>query len=118
MNIAINQAIASFNLPRWIIIMLLALVTVVIGIKFYPSAWWLAETTSSEEIIVNTPTTHPNDFENIRNSKAKRHVQTGEIWEPDLLHKDHWEVYKNQKNWEKGKRDRAIWNDGRHKEKF
>jgi hypothetical protein len=65
-----------------------------------------------------TPDTDPGDFEPVKGTKAKRNKDTGEIWEPDLLHRDHWEVYKNKKNWENGKRDRAVWNDGRLKDTF
>ena len=65
-----------------------------------------------------TPDTHPDDFDNIRGTKAKVNTETGEVWAPDLLHKDHWEVYRNKKRWENGERDRAVWSDGRLKEKF
>jgi hypothetical protein len=54
----------------------------------------------------------------VRGSPAKRHKSTGEIWELDRLHKDHYEVYKNKKDWEKGKRNRSVWDDGRLKECF
>jgi hypothetical protein len=47
------------------------------------------------------PTIAPDEFENIKGSKAKRHKVTGEIWELDLLHRNHWEVYKDLKNWER-----------------
>ena len=63
-----------------------------------------------------TPDTHPDDFEPVKGTKAKRNLNTKEIWERDLLHKDHWEVYKNKKKWEQGERDRAVWNDGTLKE--
>ncbi|OEG74936.1 hypothetical protein BEL05_12225 [Shewanella colwelliana] len=48
-------------------------------------------------------------------SKADCNIKTEEIWEKDLLHKNqpHYEVYKNKKNYDKGKRDRAVWEDGR-----
>ncbi|MDM8527341.1 hypothetical protein QUF58_03945 [Anaerolineales bacterium HSG24] len=88
---------------RWMLVILLIFVAVVVGLV---------------ETLHHTPTTHPDEFENVRGSKAKRHKQTGEVWEPDLLHKDHWEVYKNKKMWERGKRDRSVWNDGRLKDKF
>jgi hypothetical protein len=37
-----------------------------------------------------------------------------------LLHKEqpHYEVYKDKKAYDKGKRDRAVWEDGRIKEEF
>jgi len=53
-----------------------------------------------------------------RKYHARRNKKTKEIWEHDQLHKDHYEVYKNMKGFEKGKRDRAVWDDGRLKEKF
>ncbi len=31
----------------------------------------------------------------------------------DLLRDDHWEVYKNIREFERGHRDRAVWADGR-----
>ena len=43
---------------------------------------------------------------------------TGEILQLDLLHGDHWEVYKTLKEFESGSRDRSVWCDGRLKEKF
>ena len=68
---------------------------------------------------VKTPGTDSKGFDNVRGgSKAKIDRKTGEVWEKDMLHKDHWEVYKNKKDWEKGKRDRAVWEDGRLKQKF
>ncbi len=65
-----------------------------------------------------TPSTTPSNFENIKGTPAKRNKYTGEIWVLDRLHKDHWEVYKNKKDYDKGKRNRAVWNDGRLKRKF
>ena len=63
-----------------------------------------------------TPDTSPDEFEPVKGSKAKRNIQSGEIWEKDLLHKDHWEVYKNKKKWEAGERDRAVWSNGNLKQ--
>ncbi len=65
-----------------------------------------------------TPLTKPELFRSVRGCKAKCNTQTGEIWEPDMLHKDHFEVYKNRKNFDKGKRDRSVWDDGRPKDTF
>jgi len=65
-----------------------------------------------------TPTTNPEDFEPVRGTKGKREKSTDEIWERDQLHKDHWEVYKDKRDYEKGKRDRDVWDDGRPKRKF
>ncbi len=65
-----------------------------------------------------TPETQPAAFEPVRGRRGRRHVRTGEIWEKDRLHEDHWEVYKDLKRYEQGLRDRAVWSDGRLKEKF
>jgi hypothetical protein len=65
-----------------------------------------------------TPTTNPENFDRIKGTKAKIDKETGEVWEHDQLHKDHWEVYDNKKDWEKGRRDRDVWDDGRPKRKF
>ncbi|MGI8770700.1 MAG: RHS repeat-associated core domain-containing protein [Acidobacteriaceae bacterium] len=65
-----------------------------------------------------TPTTAPGNFEPVKGTPAKKNTQTGEIWEKDRLHKDHYEVYKNKKSFEKGNRDRSVWADGRPKQKF
>lgn len=65
-----------------------------------------------------TPTTKPGDFENVKGRKAKKNKKTGEIWEKDLKHKDHYEVYKNKKAYGKGQRNRSVWSDGYLKEHF
>jgi hypothetical protein len=66
----------------------------------------------------HTPDSQPAEFEPMRGRRARRKRETGEIWQADLLHGDHWEVYKTLKDFERGKRDRAVWSDGRLKEKF
>lgn len=66
----------------------------------------------------DTPKTNPKNFENVKGSKAKKNKRTGEIWEKDLFHRDHYEVYKDKKSWEKGKRDRDVYEDGRSKGTF
>ena len=43
---------------------------------------------------------------------------TGEIWQMDMLHGDHWEAYKTLKDFEHGARHRSVWSDGRLKELF
>ena len=63
-----------------------------------------------------TPSTHPDKFEPFRG--ASRNKESEEIWERDKLHKNHWEVYRSKKDWENGARDRAVWDDGRLKQKF
>ncbi len=65
-----------------------------------------------------TPTTKPEQFEPVKNTSGKRDKTTGEIWQKDKLHKDHYEVYKNRKDYDNGRRDRSVWEDGRLKEKF
>jgi RHS repeat-associated protein len=90
-------------------------------------AWWPVWFPSSSAsecdisgplLIEHTPETHPEEFEPVKGTKAKRNKKTGEIWDPDLLHKDHYEVYKNLKKFEKGNRTRSVWKDGRDKETF
>lgn len=66
----------------------------------------------------DTPDTRPDAFEPVRGRRARRNRETGEVWQADLLHGDHWEVYKTVRDFERGNRDRAVWPDGRLKEKF
>tara|TARA_B100001989_G_scaffold247289_1_gene219283 strand:- start:5 stop:964 length:960 start_codon:yes stop_codon:yes gene_type:complete len=72
----------------------------------------------SEKLREFTPFTHPSEFESIRGRDAVRNKKNKEIWVKDRLHKDHYEVYKNLKDFEKGRRSRSVWNDGRLKEIF
>lgn len=48
-------------------------------------------------------------------SSGKRHKGTGEIWKRDQLHQDEYEVYKDKRDFENGRRTRAVWKDGRVK---
>lgn len=67
----------------------------------------------------DTPKTHPEKFMNVRGSKAKVNIETGEVWDLDSFHKDHYEVYKIKKVFENnGPRDRDVWDDGRPKRTF
>jgi hypothetical protein len=66
----------------------------------------------------HTPDTRPHLFEPIRGRRARRNRGTGEVWQADLLHGDHWEVYKTLRDFERSNRDRAVWSDGRLKERF
>ena len=71
----------------------------------------------------STPDLQPDEFEpvrgrRVRGRRARRHRWSGEVWQLDLLHGDHWEVYKSLRNFERGVRDRAVWCDGRLKERF
>jgi hypothetical protein len=65
-----------------------------------------------------TPDTSPQLFEPVRGRRARRDRIAGEVWQKDLLHGDHWEVYKTLGDFEHGERHRAVWSDGRLKEKF
>ena len=66
----------------------------------------------------DTPDLRPELFDAVRGRRAQRHHETGEIWQMDLLHGDHWEVYKTLKDFERGSRDRSVWSDGRLKDTF
>ena len=66
----------------------------------------------------DTPDVYPSRFEPVRGRRARRHRGSGEVWQKDLLHGDHWEVYKNVRDFENGQRDRAVWSNGRLKEQF
>ena len=74
-------------------------------------------TAAGEEAREATPATDPDRFKPVRGRSGKVDAETGEIWEKDKLHKDHYEVYKNQKDYDKGRRDRDVWSDGRPKGK-
>jgi RHS repeat-associated protein len=65
-----------------------------------------------------TPSTNPEKFEPVRGTSGKRDKENGEIWEKDKLHKDHWEVYSDKRDYERGRRNRDVWDDGRSKRKF
>jgi hypothetical protein len=66
----------------------------------------------------DTPDLRPDLFRPVHGRRARRQLETGEIWQVDLLHGDHWEVYKTLKDFERGIRDRSVWSDGRLKETF
>ena len=65
-----------------------------------------------------TPDTRPDVFKPVRSRRARRNRETGEVWQADLLHGNHWEVYKTLRDFERGVRHRAVWFDGRLKEEF
>jgi RHS repeat-associated protein len=69
-----------------------------------------------------TPDNGGDAFEHARvgGTTARRNKETGEIWVRDKHRHggDHWEVYRNKKDAEKGLRDRAVWSNGRLKERF
>jgi hypothetical protein len=56
----------------------------------------------------HTPDTRPDLFEPVRRRCARRSRETGAVWQADLLHGDHWEVYKTVRDFERGARDRAV----------
>ena len=66
----------------------------------------------------STPKTDPGRFEPVRGQPAKRDKETGEIWVLDRLHRNHYEVYKNRRDYERGRRSRSVWADGRLKQTF
>lgn len=66
----------------------------------------------------DTPDIRPDRFVPICGRRARLHCVSGEAWQKDLLHDDHWEVYKSLRDFEQGRRARAVWSDGRLKEKF
>jgi RHS repeat-associated protein len=51
-------------------------------------------------------------FSNVRGTNCKIDNSTGEIWCPDTLHKDHWEVFRNRKKFESNDRHRGVWRSG------
>jgi len=64
-----------------------------------------------------TPATCPRLFEwkSVEGKKVAEGKKTGEIWELDYLHGDHFEVYSNGRAFRAGTRTRAVWLDGRQK---
>lgn len=66
----------------------------------------------------HTPNTQPDLFEPVRGRGARRNLETDEVWQADLLHGNYWEMYKTLKDFERGDRDRAVWSDGRLKERL
>jgi hypothetical protein len=60
----------------------------------------------------------PRPFEPMRGQPCRVNPVTGEVWCHDRLHKDHWEVYKDKRDWEAGRRDRAVWDNGCLRQKF
>lgn len=73
---------------------------------------------SNDEGLDETPETSPEKFKPVRGTKGKENIETGEIYEKDQLHKDHYEIYKNRRDYERGVRNRDVWSDGRPKRKF
>ena len=51
-------------------------------------------------------------FRPLRGSYCQVNAGTGEIWCLDRFHRDHYEVYKNLKQYENGQRDRSVWKNG------
>jgi RHS repeat-associated protein len=87
--------------------------------KFVERSYGVAKTSSkTTEAFHPTPVTHPNDFVKVHKSNAKRNVVTNEIWVKDKEHGDEWEVYKNERDWRKSKRDRSVRDSGTVKEYY
>ena len=72
----------------------------------------------SESGEKETPDTNPEKFKPVRGRPGKQNIETGEIFERDKFHKDHYEVYRNLKNYENGRRSGSTWSDGRPKDSF
>lgn len=64
--------------------------------------------------IEPTPKTNPSLYEPVRGKPAKRNKITGEIWEKDKARHggEHYEVYRNKRDYENSKRDRAVGENG------
>ena len=62
----------------------------------------------AEPKLEATPLTSAQKFQKVKGTKAFRNTETGEIWEKDMLHKNHYEVYKNKKMYDKGVRTRTT----------
>lgn len=67
---------------------------------------------------IRTPTTFPKSFDPVKGTPGKMDPKTGEIFVRDKFHKNHYEVYKNRRDFENGKRSKSVWDDGRLKEIF
>jgi hypothetical protein len=74
-----------------------------------------ADGDTTEQTREKTPKSHPGEFESLKGTSAKKNVTTGEVWVKDKSAHggEHWEVYKDQRSWEKGIRDRQVWKDGK-----
>jgi len=70
---------------------------------------------SRDDGSFDLPDVNSDKFEKLKGGKIYRKKDDGSIWEKDKLHKNHWEVYKDKKNYEKGKREMDVWDDGRLK---
>ena len=72
-------------------------------------------------IRVPTPLTQPDQFQNKRGTPCKVDTQTGEVWcKDDDLHggEVHYSVYKDDKAYEKRRRDRTVWWNGCLREQY
>ncbi len=69
--------------------------------------------------LEETPETSPEKFKPVRGTKGKENIETGEIYEKDQLHKDHYEVYKNKRAYERGVRgSRRMVGRSKHEKKL
>ncbi len=70
----------------------------------------------NDDIREITPCLSPKSFERFKSdskNKVLKNKKTKEIWAFDHEHKNHFEVYKNDKEYEKSNRCRAVYWDGR-----
>ncbi len=69
------------------------------------------ETSEPEE----TPLSNPEKFRSLKGKSGKVNTETGEVWVPDKQAHggDHWEIYKDQHAFEKNRRDRQVWSNGK-----
>ncbi len=61
-----------------------------------------------------TPKSNPEKFKPIRGTSAKVNTETGEVWvkDPSQHGGEHYEVYRNQRDFSNGIRDHQVWADG------
>jgi len=73
------------------------------------------EQSKKQERREPTPVTVPSLFEysTIEGKKVAVKKNVGEIWEADLLHGNHFEVYSSERHFAQGKRTKAVTLDGR-----
>jgi RHS repeat-associated protein len=61
-----------------------------------------------------TPKTNPEKFRPVRGTSAKVNTETGEVYvrDPSQHGGEHYEVYRNMRDFENGVRDHQVWADG------
>ncbi len=63
---------------------------------------------SPESPTRHTPKTHPEEFEPVSKTKAKRSKKDQTVWEWDMFHDTHYEVYKDLTAYRKGRNREEI----------